>query len=131
MFLLIPLAFALARRGRWNLAAAGVILTAEALTYSRGPWLGALVVLLSSRTGSRPDPAIAAALIATAIFVGPIHRILLESGSASTEAGHNTFYRLGLLTQAFHHISVLGHPFTDLQNAIPNYPDVTSLLAGG
>jgi hypothetical protein len=131
MFLLIPLAFALARRGPWNLAAAGVILTAEALTYSRGPWLGALVVVLLLAGPVRARiPVIAAALLAAAIFVGPIHRILLESGNASTEAGHNTFYRLGLLTQAFSHISLLGHPFTDLQSAIPNYPDVTSLLAG-
>ena len=131
MFLLIPLAFALARRGPWNLAAAGVILIAEALTYSRGPWFGALVVvfLLAGPVRSR-IPAIAAALVAAAIFVGPIHRILLESDSASTEAGHNTFYRLGLLTQSIDHISLLGNPFIDLQSAIPNYPDVTSLLAG-
>ncbi len=131
MFLLIPLAFALARRGPWSLIAAGIILTAEALTYSRGPWVAALVVLvlLVGRRSGR-ILAIAAALLAVAIFVGPIHRVLIESTSAPTEAGHNTNYRLGLLDAAFHQTSLLGHPFADLQTAIPNYPDVTSLLAG-
>ena len=46
MFLLIPLAFALARGGGWNLVAAGIIMVAEAFTYSRGPWVGTLVVLV-------------------------------------------------------------------------------------
>jgi hypothetical protein len=131
MFLLIPLAFALARRGFWNLAAAGVILVAEALTFSRGPWVGALVVLLILvGRGRGRIIAVAASLIAAAIFVEPVQRILLESGSASTEAGHNTHYRLGLLTEAFHRTSLLGRPFTDIQSAIPDYADVTSLLAG-
>jgi hypothetical protein len=131
MFLLIPLAFALARRGFWNLAAAGVILAAVALTYSRGPWVGALVVLLLLvGRGRGRIIAVAASLVAAAIFVEPVHRILLESGSASTEAGHNTYYRLGLVTQAIHGTSLLGHPFTDIQSAIPDYADVTSLLAG-
>lgn len=131
MFLLIPLAFALARGGRWNLAAAGIFLIAEALTYSRGPWAGALVVLvlLAGRSRGR-ILAFATVLIVGAVFVGPVNRVLIESGSASTEAGTNTYYRIGLLTRAFHDMSVLGHPFTDLQSAIPNYPDVTSLLAG-
>jgi hypothetical protein len=131
MFLLIPLAFALARRGFWNLAAAGVILTALALTYSRGPWAGALVVLLLLvGRGRGRIIAVAASLIAAAILVEPVQRILLESGSASTEAGQNTYYRLGLLTEAIHGTSLLGNPFTDIQSAVPNYPDVTSLLAG-
>ena len=29
-----------------------------------------------------------------------------------------------------HDVSLLGHPFTDIQSAIPNYADVTSLLSG-
>jgi hypothetical protein len=131
MVLLIPLAFALARGGRWNLASAGVIVIAEALTYSRDAWIGCLVVvvLLAGRGRGRIVGA-ATLLIAAAVFVGPVHRLLIESGSASTEAGSTTYYRLGLLTHAFHDISLLGHPFTDLQSSIPNYPDVTSLLAG-
>jgi hypothetical protein len=131
MVLLIPLAFALARRGSWNLVAAGVILAAETVTFSRGPWVGAVVVVLLLVGWQRGRIlAVASALIAAAIFVAPIHGVLIASTSASTEAGHNTFYRLGLLTQAFHETSALGHPFTDIQTAIPNYPDVTSLLAG-
>jgi hypothetical protein len=131
MFLLIPLAFALARGGLWNLASAGIILIAEALTYSRDAWVGCLVVvvLLAGRGRGRILGA-ATILIAGAVVVGPVHRILIESSSASTEAGHNTYYRLELLTHAFHHISLLGHPFTDLQSAIPNHPDVASLIAG-
>jgi hypothetical protein len=130
MFLLIPLAFALARRGPWNLIAAAILLTAEGLTYSRGPWIGALVVviLLVGRLRGRVL-AVAAVLLAAAIFVGPIHRVLIESTSASTEAGQNTDYRLGLLSHAFQQISLLGNPLADLETAIPSYPDVTSLLA--
>lgn len=131
MFLLIPLAFALARRGRWNLAAVGVILTAEALTYSRGPWAGALVVLLLLVARARGRAlAVVAALGAAAAFVGPVHRVLVESSSTSTEAGQNAYYRFGLLTHAIHQATLLGHPFTNLQSAIPDFADVTSLLAG-
>lgn len=130
MFLLIPLAFALARGGLWYLASAGVILIAEALTYSRGPWIGCLVVavLLAGRGRGRVITAVTT-LIAGAAFVEPVHRVLVESSSVSTQAGHNTYYRLGLVTNALHDVSLLGHPFTDLQSAIPNYVDVTSLIA--
>lgn len=131
MVLLIPLAFALARRGLWNLASAGVILIAEAFTFSRDAWLGCLVVvvLLAGRGRGRIFGA-ATILIAGAVFVGPVHRLLIESSSASTEAGHNTYYRAALLRHAFHDFSLFGHPFTDLQSAIPNFPDVTSLIVG-
>jgi hypothetical protein len=131
MVLLIPLAFALARGGCWYLASAGVILIAEALTFSRGAWIGCLVVvvLLAGRGRGRVIAAVTT-LIAVAVFVEPVHRVLIESGSVSTEAGYNTYYRLGLLTNGLNDISLLGHPFTDLQSAIPNYVDVTSLIAG-
>jgi hypothetical protein len=131
MFLSIPLAFALARRGRWNLASAGVMLVAEVLTYSRGGWIACLVVvlLLAGRNRGRIVAA-ATVIIAGAIFVGPINQILTESTSASTEAGHNTYYRSGLLSHAFDGVSLLGHPFANLQSAFPGYADVTSLVAG-
>ena len=130
MFLLIPLAFAVGRRGRWPAVAAGVILTAEVLTYSRDAWVGAIVVLiLLVRPGHRRALAGGVALMGAALFVPTVHSVLLESSSASTEVGQNTYYRLGLVTHAFDQMSVLGHPFSDLQFAIPNYPDVTSLLA--
>ncbi len=131
MVLLIPLAFALARGGFWNLVVAGVILVAEVVTYSRDAWIGCLVVvvLLFGRHQKRIFAA-AAVLAAAAFFVGPVHQLLAESSSASTEAGSNTYYRIGLLRQAFGDMGMLGHPFSDLQSAIPNYPDVTSLLAG-
>jgi len=131
MFLLIPLAFALARGGGWNLVAAGIILVAVAFTYSRGPWVGTLVVLvlLVGRSYGR-ILAVAGVVISAAVLVGPVNHVILQSTSASTAAGQTADYRIGLLTRAFHGISVLGHPFTDIQGAIPNYPDVTSLLAG-
>lgn len=130
MFLLIPLAFALARRGPWNLAAAGIILIAVALTFSRGPWIGCLVVVVLLAGWNRRRILITAtAIAAAAIFVGPVNHVLAQSTSAATEAGQNTYYRVGLLSQAFHNVSWLGQPFGDLQSAIPNYADVTSLVA--
>ena len=131
MFLLIPLAFAVARRGRWHVAAVGVILAAEVVTYSRGAWISAVVVLLLLvRSGRRVALAAGAALAGAALFVPAVHSVLIESSSASTEPGENTYYRIGLITHAFDQMSALGRPFSDLQSAIPNYPDVTSLLAG-
>jgi hypothetical protein len=131
MFLAIPLAFALARGGLWNLASAGVILVAEVLTYSRGGWIACLVVvlLLAGRNRGRIVAA-ATVIIAGAIFIGPINQILTESTSASTEAGNTTYYRVGLLSHAFDGVSLLGHPFADLQSAFAGHPDVTSLVAG-
>jgi hypothetical protein len=131
MFLLIPLAFAVGRRGRSPTVAAGIILTAVVLTYSRGAWIGAVIVLLLLLWQGRGRAlAAGAALIAAALFVPPVHSILLESTSAATEPGQNTYYRLGLVTHAFDQMSVLGHPYANLQTAIANYADVTSLLAG-
>jgi hypothetical protein len=131
MFLLIPLAFALARGGTWHLAAAGVILIAVALTFSRGAWVGCLVVvvLLAGRGRGR-IVAVATTLIAAAGFVGPVHRLLVESSSATTQVGQTADYRVGLLEHAIQGVSLLGHPFTDLQSAIPNFVDITSLIAG-
>jgi len=131
MVLLIPFAFALARGGLWNLVVAGMILVAEVLTYSRDAWIGCLVVvvLLFGRH-QRRILAAAVVLASAAFFVGPVHKLLVESGSASTEAGSTTYYRVGLLRQVFDHMSLFGHPFSDLQSAVPNYPDITSLLAG-
>lgn len=131
MVLVIPLAFALTRGGLWNLASAAVILIAEALTFSRGGWIGCvLVMILLAGRGRGRIVAAATTLIAGALLLEPVHRLLVESSSVSTPAGHNAYYRLGLVTQALHHLSLLGHPFTDLQSAIPNYADVTSLFAG-
>lgn len=131
MFLTIPLAFALARGGLWNLASAGVILVAEVLTYSRGGWIACLVVVLLLAGRNRGRIVVAATvIIAGAIFIGPINQILTESTSASTEAGDTTYYRVGLLSHAFDSVSLLGHPFADLQSAFAGYADVTSLVAG-
>jgi hypothetical protein len=106
------------------------MLIAEVFTYSRDAWLGCvLVVLLLARHHRRRTFAVSAVLVAATFFVGPVHRLLAASSSASTEPGHNTYYRIELLKHAFEHASVLGHPFSDLQTAIPNFPDVTSLLA--
>ena len=131
MFLSIPIVFAVVRGGLWNLAGAGVMLVAEVLTYSRGGWIACLVVvlLLAGRNRGRIVAA-ATAIIAGAIFIGPINQILIESTSASTEAGNTTYYRLGLLSHAFDGVSLLGHPFSNLQSAVAGYVDVTSLVAG-
>jgi hypothetical protein len=131
MFLTIPLAFALARGGLWNLASAGVILVAEVLTYSRGGWIACLVVVLLLAGRNRGRIVVAATvIIAGAIFIGPVNQILTESTSVATQAGSNTYYRVGLLSHAFDDVSLLGHPFSDLQTAFAGYADVTSLVAG-
>jgi len=130
MFLLIPLAFALARRGPWNLGAAGVILIAEALTWSRGPWVGCVVVMVLLAGWNRRRILVAAtAIAAAAMFVGPVNHVLAQSNSAATEAGESGYYRIGLLSHVFHNVSWFGHPFGDLQSAIPSFADVTSLIA--
>jgi hypothetical protein len=130
MFLLIPLAFALARPGRRYLVAAGVILAACAVTYSRGPWLAACVVIALMVGWGRVRVTLSALVAgAAAVAIGPVRQVILESGQSTTEAGHNASYRLGLLGEALHHLTFLGHPFADLQTSIPNFPDVASLLA--
>lgn len=130
MFLLIPLAFALARRGPWNLVAAAVILIAEALTFSRGPWVGCLVVVVLLAGWNRRRMLVGAtAIVTAAIFVGPVNHVLIQTNSAATEAGESGFYRIGLISHVFQNFSWFGHPFGDLQSAIPNFADVTSLIA--
>jgi hypothetical protein len=130
MFLLIPLAFALARRGRRYVLVTAVCLGAEACTFSRGPWIGVVVVIvLLSGWSRRRVGLLTSACVAAAVFIGPVHRVLVSSGSASTEAGQNALYRFGLLQAAWHHLSAFGQPDIDLQTAIYGYADVTSLFA--
>jgi hypothetical protein len=130
MFLLIPLAFAWSRRGRLDKLAAAVMLFALFLTLSRGPIIGAaaIIVLLGRWRRGRLVAAIGAVALA-AWLVGPVHRLLLESGNAATEAGNTAAYRLNLNEAALHHLSFLGHPNTDLTLQIPGFADLTSLLA--
>jgi hypothetical protein len=131
MFLLIPLAFAISRPGKRYLAATVVMLAAEVCTFSRGPWLGALViVLLLSGWSRRRVTTIMLSAIAAAAYLGPVHRVIVESGSASTAAGHNALYRVGLIRESLHYLSAFGRPTVNLQTVIPGYADVTSLFAG-
>lgn len=127
MFLLIPLAFAMSRSGWRYAVATWVILAGEAATLSRGPWLGAIaiIVLLSGLSGRRAL-AIGGCAVIAATF-GPIHKLL--TNSSDTTAAHNAHYRVGLLQQAFHHVTLAGNPTIDITKAIPNYSDVTSLVA--
>jgi hypothetical protein len=128
MFLLIPLALAWSRRGRLDKVAAAVMLFALFLTLSRGPLLGAaaIIVLLGRWRRGRLVAAISAVALA-AWLVGPVHRLLLESGNAATAAGHNAAYRFSLIEVALRHLSFLGHPNADL--VLPGFADLTSLFA--
>jgi hypothetical protein len=131
MFLLIPLAFALSRPGRRYLWATVLILSGEAVTLSRGPWIGAVVVaLILARWHRRRLIGVGTVLVLATWLYGPLNRLILQSGSASTQTGHNAAYRFGLIGSAFHRLSFIGHPNTDLSKILPNYADVTSLLAG-
>jgi hypothetical protein len=127
MVLLIPLAFALARPGRWYALATFAILAGEASTLSRGPWLGAVMVFLLLVGLNLRRSLLVAALAAVAVSVGPIST-LLSSGRGTTEA-YNANYRTGLLQAAFHHATWIGNPNANLAQAIPGFSDVTSLIA--
>jgi hypothetical protein len=128
-FLLIPLAYAGVRRGKRHLVAVGVILVAELVTFSRGPWIAAAVALVLLARVRRRIAVFVVAAGVVLVVVSPLQRLILESGSVSTEAGHNANYRFGLLGAAIDHMSFFGRPFVDLATAIPDFPDVTSLLA--
>jgi hypothetical protein len=130
-FLLIPLAFALTRPGKGYLWAAALLLAGEAVTLSRGPITGAVVLvalLRWGRSGRRRTFAVATAGTLAALFLSPLRRLVTDTGASSTEAGINAHYRLNLLHAALHDVSVFGHPFSDLATAIPNLPDLASLL---
>jgi hypothetical protein len=86
------------------------------------------MVLLAGRNRRRSLVG-ATAIAAVAIFVGPVNHVLAQSSSAATQAGASAYYRAGLLSHVFHNLTWFGHPFGDLQSAIPNFADVTSLLA--
>jgi hypothetical protein len=130
MFLVIPLAFALVRPARRYQFASALLLASCAVTYSRGPWLAAVVVVvLTVGWYWRRAALIALAVGAAAVLLDPIRRVILESGQATTEPGQTAWYRLGLLNRALDHATLVGHPFADFQTSIANFPDVTSLLA--
>jgi hypothetical protein len=79
--------------------------------------------------GRRRVALLVGAAIAAAVFVAPVHRVIIESVQTNTAAGQTASYRFGLLGSALDHLSLLGHPGTDIQAALPNYADLTSLLA--
>jgi hypothetical protein len=126
MFLLIPLAFAITRRGWRYTAAMWLILAGEAATLSRGPWIGAVaVVLLLAHTSRRRTLGVGAVAL-IAVSFGPIHKLL--SSGAGTQEAYNAHYRSQLLKQAFYHLSFAGNPNVALDRAIPNFSDVTSFV---
>jgi hypothetical protein len=130
MFLVIPLAFALARPGRQYAAASVLMLAAIAASFSRGPWIAAaVVVLLTVRVSRRRAGLLIIVAVFGALVVRPIHHVLWNTGSTASAEGATANYRLGLLSNAFHHLSVFGHPYLNLKAAIPGFSDVTSLYA--
>lgn len=130
MFLLIPLAFAMNRRGRRYLLAVLLLIAGIAVTYSRGPWIAAvLVVLLLAARNRRRTLVLGLAVALTALLVPTVQHVVTESGASGNEAGNSALYRVGLLSEAWHHLSLFGHPSTNLQTLIPNFADVTSLFA--
>jgi hypothetical protein len=130
MFLVIPLAFALTRPGRRYMVASALMLAAIGATFSRGPWIAAAVaVLLTVRMSKRRVGFLIGVAVVGALVVGPIHRVLWNTGSAAPAERTTANYRLGLLSETVHHVSAFGHPYLNLQSAIPNFSDVTSLYA--
>ena len=130
MFLLIPLAYVASRRGRLYVALTLLFLAGELVTLSRGPWIGAsLIMLFVSRWNRRRLFAIAILALAAVVAIHPLRSLIFQSGGASTESGQTASYRVGLLSGAFKHLTPLGHPNTDIQHLIPGFADVTSWLA--
>jgi hypothetical protein len=129
-FLLVPISYAAVRKGARFFIATSIMLVAEVATLSRGPWIAVAAVLILVLSASKRSAIFLFAASVALMFVGPAQRLVVESHSSSSEAGVNATYRVGLLHAAIHRLTLAGHPFTDLTTAIPNFPDVTSLVAG-
>jgi hypothetical protein len=109
-FLIVPLALAFAYR-RWR--AFAVIAVGEALTLSRGPYIGALIalVLCAALLGRMTRLfAVLAAVVALGLFVGPVGHAVSASFQAGTAEQRNASYRQALIGAGLHHVTLLGNP---------------------
>lgn len=136
-FLLLPLALAAAwprKHLRWALL---MLIPAVLLTFSRGPWVGLVLILIlvlvteRSIRGRLPTVVGLVVLIAgIAWFFGPVRDVIqLTSVPGTVEAGNAT-YRSHLLTAAFEHVSLVGTPLPQSQTneLLPEFKDLTSTL---
>jgi hypothetical protein len=137
-FLLMPIGFAAAwprRRLWWALP---ILLTALLLTFSRGPWIGLVVMLgvifLTEASINRRYRGIGGLILlvgALAWLVGPVHEVIQASFSPGTVEAGNASYRSQLIETAFHHLTLAGTPVSQSETAelVPGLQDLTSTLA--
>jgi hypothetical protein len=117
MFLLIPLGFATTLTGRRRLAVLSLLLSAEILTLSRGPWLGVIVLsllllpMLAKRLKRTSLIGVfVLLLICLAVFSGPVGNVLSQTTQQGTEINSNGIYRANLLQTSVAQAHLLGNP---------------------
>ena len=137
-FLLFPLALWLTQSGRRWALTVPVVLVSLILTFSRGPWVGAAllmtVLILALTSGKQRLIAVGLLSAAAAVFllVVPVAReLLLDSFGGDSVAGDNAELRADVIRGSFEQISVLGNPLPQSQTGLllPGNADVASFLA--
>jgi hypothetical protein len=141
MFLLIPIGFAFSSTTRPRLIALSVLLPAEILTLSRGPWVGTLtlILLLLPLIGKKVKTSslVASAVVLIAfvvVFAHPVGSVLSSTTEQGTSENANAIYRVDLLQTSFSNARLLGNPF-DVESSSNLYgqagfKDVASWFAG-
>jgi hypothetical protein len=118
MFLLIPIGFAIVGTSRLRLAALLVLLPAEILTLSRGPWVGMIVLsllllpLIFRKTQRAHLVGGFIVLAACAVAFGhPIEAVLASTTQQGSGDNANAAYRVNLLQTSVSEARLLGNPY--------------------
>jgi hypothetical protein len=109
-FLIIPLLIAFAQK-RWVMV--GLIALGLSLTFSRGPYVAAILALFLLAWATRSVgrlAVLAVALALIAMLVGPVHHAITGSFAPGTEEAANGLYRSQLLQTSLKTATLWGNP---------------------
>ena len=137
-FLLFPLALWVTQADRRWVLTVPVILVSIGLSFSRGPWIGAAILMalliLALTSGRRRLLAIGLMVVIGAVFllaVPTARELLLDSLGGDSVAGNNAELRADVIRSSFEQLSVLGDPLPQSQTGLllPGNADIASFLA--
>ena len=132
-FLVAPLVIAFAKEN-WRVF--GFLAVGELLTFSRGPWIAAVLAILIYAwlaQGVQRLILIGVLILITGMFVGPVHHIVSASFQSGSVEQANASYRSQLIGTTLRTLSVWGTPAPMTQQSFLlsqlQPTDVTSELA--
>lgn len=136
-FLLLPIGFAAVWPGKRLWWALALLLPAILFTFSRGPWIGLvamlMLVLFTEKSIRGRLPSVLGLILLAGVvawLISPVQEVIQQTFTTGTVEAGNAVYRNQLLGAAFQHLTFAGTPVTQAQTTglLPGFKDLTSTL---